>query len=143
MSTWVVWLIIACLLTIAEMATMSFYLLLAAFGALSASLLAYSGASDVMQILAASLVTLIGWGIFYKFLSKSPKAHVSNSNMNMDIGEEVKLSEIKDQNDLRVTYRGAVWNAKLANASSPPSLDKIYIISNISGSTLILSEKGQ
>lgn len=142
MSAWIVWLIVAFLLAIAEIATMSFYLLLAALGSLCASLIAYNGASDVAQIITASLVTLIGWGLIYKFLSHKPRLHASNANMNMDIGEEVRVNEIKGSNDLRVNYRGAVWNAKLADSTQTASLEKIYVISTISGSTLILSEKG-
>jgi membrane protein implicated in regulation of membrane protease activity len=143
MSAWVVWLITAFLLAIAEMATMSFYLLLAAFGALCAALLAYLGASDVVQILTASIVTLCGWGIIYKFLSNKSQPHQSDSNMNMDIGTEVKIAEIATDGNLRVNYRGSMWNAKLANGSAEATLQKTYIISSITGSTLILSEKGQ
>ena len=143
MSAWVVWLITAFLLAIAEMATMSFYLLLAAFGALCAALLAYLGASDVAQILTASIVTLLGWGFVYKFLSNKSQPHQSNTNMNMDIGEDVKISEITNDGNLRVNYRGSVWNAKLSNATTEASLQKTYIILSITGSTLILSEKGQ
>lgn len=142
MSAWVVWLIVAFILAIAEMATMSFYLLLAALGALCASLLAFFGVSDVAQILTASIVTLCGWGFIYKYLNAKSNPEQSAAHMNMDIGTQVKISNILDSGDLQVSYRGSLWQAKLAPDTSAPSLQKTYIISTISGSTLILTEKG-
>jgi membrane protein implicated in regulation of membrane protease activity len=143
MAAWIIWIIMAAILSIAEMITSSFYLLLAAFGALAAALLAYLGFSDVAQILTATLVTLIGWGILYKIRPHASRGDAqSNSDMNMDIGATVKISEINDSN-LKVNYRGAMWNAELFDASFVPSLTETYLISRISGSTLILTPKGQ
>lgn len=143
MDSWILWTIIALLLGIAEIMTGSFYLLFAAMGALCGSALAFFGASDTVQVFGAAIVTLIGWAILFKF---GPARHQgdsqSNPNLNMDIGATVRLSEITTDRHLRVYYRGTVWNAELADGLASPSLEQDYIISRISGSTLILSPKG-
>lgn len=143
MAAWIIWIIVAAILSIAEMITSSFYLLLAAFGALAAALLAYLGFSDVAQILTATLVTLIGWCILYKIRPHASRGDAqSSSDMNMDIGATVKISEINDTT-LKVNYRGAMWTAELFDPAFVPSLTETYVISRISGSTLILTPKGQ
>jgi membrane protein implicated in regulation of membrane protease activity len=143
MSAWVIWIIVAAILAIAEILTSSFYLLLAAVGALCAALLAYLGVNDVVQIMAASLITLGGWIFLYKF---SPGAHhkkpSEDSNMNMDIGAEVKISEILADKKLNINYRGSNWQGELHDLNATPDLNTVYVISAIRGSTLILSPKG-
>lgn len=141
MAAWVIWIIVAAVLAVAEMLSSSFYLLLAAFGALTAALLAYLGFGDIVQILTASTITLLGWGLIYKLRPPASRGDAqASSDMNMDIGAVVKISEINDSG-LKVQYRGAQWNAELIDTALVPSLHESYTISKISGSTLILSPK--
>ena len=141
MAVWLIWLIVSGILIAAEIFTLSFYLLLAGFGALFAALLAYFEYEPTWQILAAAIVTLIGWFFVHKF--KPENQHPDsreNPALNMDIGETVKISSAQPDGRLSVMLRGARWYAKL-ESDVPPDLNTNYTIVRIEGSILILKPK--
>lgn len=141
MAVWLIWLIISGILIAAEIFTLSFYLLLASFGALSAALLAYFEYSPTHQILAAAIVTFIGWVLVHKFKpeNKHPDSR-TNPALNMDIGETVKISSAQPDGRLSVILRGARWDAKI-EGDVPADTNTIYTIIRIEGSILILQPK--
>ncbi len=141
MSAWLFWLLVSATLIIAEIFTLSFYLLLAAIGALVAAGLAATGFGNVVQILAAAIVTLIGWFLLRKYKpEKLHPDHRANPNLNMDIGSEVKIASVAPDGTLHVLLRGARWDAKIDDGTAPDTT-KIYTISKIDGSTLHLTSK--
>ncbi len=142
MTPWLLWLLICGLLVIAEIFTLSFYLLLAAIGALVASGLAASGVDMAVQILAAAIITLIGWAWLSKF--KPQNAHPdsrTNPALNMDIGATVRLASITPDGRISVLLRGARWDAQMEDGVIPQDLSGDYTIVKIDGSTLILNRK--
>ena len=139
MATWLIWLVVSGIFIIAEVLTLTFYLLLAGAGALVAALFAWLEMSVPAQIIAATLVTIVGWIIVHKY--RPQNAHPdpqTNPALNMDIGTVVRLSEITPEKKLLVNLRGARWEARVENDPSP-DMTREYVIKRIDGSTLILT----
>lgn len=141
MTAWLLWLLISGSLIIAEIFTLSFYLLLAAIGALVASGLAATGFDTTIQIVVATLVTFGGWVLLNKFKPQNQHPDPrSNPDLNMDIGATVRILSISADGRISVLLRGARWDAKIENGEAP-DVTSDYIITKIDGSTLILSKK--
>lgn len=141
MTAWLFWLLVSGSLIIAEMFTLSFYLLLAGIGALVACGLAATGFNDVTQVLAAALVTLLGWFMLQKYKPQNAHPdHRTNPDLNMDIGATVRIASVAPDGKLSVMLRGARWDAQIEDGSAPDTT-KDYTISKIDGSTLILKQK--
>ena len=143
MTAWLFWLLASASLIIAEIFTLSFYLLLAGIGALVASGLAATGFGTATQILSATIVTLTGFFLIHKYKPqhKHPDSR-TNPDLNMDIGTTVRILSVAPDGKLSVRLRGARWDAKL-DGNGVPDLNADYIISKIDGSTLILQFKIQ
>jgi len=141
MATWLIWLIVSGIFIVAEVLTLTFYLLLAGIGAVVAAALAYLGAGITAQIIGATLVTVIGWGIIHKYkpqnLHPDPQ---TNPDMNMDIGAVIRIHSLTPDGKIHVMHRGARWDAKIEN-NTPADIAKEYVISKIDGSTLIINPK--
>lgn len=141
MTTWLLWLLISGSLIIAEIFTLSFYLLLAAIGALVASGLAATGFDTTTQIVIATLVTLAGWIFLNKFKPQNRHPdHRSNPDLNMDIGTTVRILSISADGKISVLLRGARWDARIEN-NETTDVTATYTITKIDGSTLILTKK--
>lgn len=141
MTAWLFWLLISASLIVAEIFTLSFYLLLAGIGALVASGLAATGFNDITQVVVAALVTLVGWFLLQKYKPQNQHPdHRTNPDLNMDIGQTVRLASISSDGKISVILRGARWDAQIDDGSIPDQT-KDYIISKIDGSILILNPK--
>lgn len=141
MAVWLLWLIISGIFIVAEVFTLTFYLLLAGLGALAASGMAALEFSTTIQIFTATLITIIGWFIVHKYKPQNlhPDSR-SNPNLNMDIGTVVKLAAIAADGKISVMLRGARWDAVIEHDATP-DITAQYIITKIDGSTLILTPK--
>ncbi len=141
MALWLIWVLAASALIIVEVFTVSFYLLLAAIGALVAAFAAYLGFELAFQIFIASIVTLIGWTALHKFRPqvKHPDSR-ANPDLNMDIGASVRIKGIDANGDLIVSHRGANWAAQIENGEAA-NLSLDYQIIKIDGAKLILAPK--
>ena len=141
MAVWLIWLLLSGILIVAEILTLSLYLLLAGIGALLGAALAFFGTGIGVQITAATILTLISWALLTKFRpqKKHPDSR-TNPDLNMDIGTDVKISDITPDGKLSVMLRGARWDAKLDH-NTTPDLTATYKIVKIDGSILILKEK--
>lgn len=141
MTAWLLWLLISGSLIIAEVFTLTFYLLLAGIGALVASGMAASGFSGPVQILTMTAVTLIGCVFVHKLRPQNQHPdHRTNPNLNMDIGTTVHIASVHPDGKFSVMLRGARWDAIVENDAAP-SADTAYTITKIDGSTLILTPK--
>ncbi len=140
-EAWVFWIVAAAVLFVAEMVTGTFYLLLAAIGALAASALAYAGQDMIVQIIAAAVVTFIGWVIVNKFRPlKKGGTWNTNADVNLDIGAQVRIAELNPTGKIYVQYRGSRWEAVMAQDIAAEA-GKDYTIVAIEGSRLVLGNK--
>lgn len=140
LSNWLVWLILAGVLAVSELMSGTFYLLIFAAGAGTASALAYGDFSITAQLLASGAVSLAGWLLVRRIRPpKSGNAPESDPNLNMDIGTTVQIASA-DGGKISVIHRGAKWDAQIEDGGTP-DLRKDYVIAKVRGSHLVLSEK--
>jgi membrane protein implicated in regulation of membrane protease activity len=135
MSDWVIWLALAGALTILEMFSGTFYLLMIALGALAGSAAAWAGAATALQLVFAAVVGSMATLLLHRLRGNRPRAD-RNPDMNLDIGQTVQVKEWQD-GMARASYRGALWDVELASgALAQPGL---FIIREVRGSRLIVS----
>jgi membrane protein implicated in regulation of membrane protease activity len=139
MTPTTIWIALAAFLAVMEMMTGTFYLLVAAFGFAAAALVAAFYGSMAVQIVAAAVVSLIGWAIVYKFTQSYAHADArSNPDVNPDIGATVRISAINTDGSLTVHYRGTNWLAVVEHGA--PDQEKDYKVIRVEGSKLILEQ---
>ncbi len=138
MSLGAIWFTLAGLLAVGEILTGTFFLLLAACGALAAAGISYLGYNLITQIFVGAIITLLGWFFLYRFRPR--KDAQSNPDMNMDIGAHVKITQVNSDGSVDVSYRGSNWQAVIED-KSPPDLNTTYKIKRIEGAKLILEKE--
>ncbi|MBB1592756.1 NfeD family protein [Achromobacter sp. UMC46] len=137
-----IWLGLAALALIGELATGTFYLLLVALGLAAAGVAAWLGAGLEWQLVACGVVLLLGLLLLRKtrVLKKREVNSARNADVNLDIGQTVAVEAWSDQGTARVWYRGAHWQAELAHGQTPRAGE--HIITELRGSILVLTPRG-
>jgi len=119
LSTW--WWIAAGVLVAAELATGTFYLLMLALGAAAGAIAAHAGLGLNAQMLCAALVgggAVAAWHL--KRGGTRPAVHASeNRDVNLDIGEQVDITEWHSDGTASTQYRGARWSVRHAGSGTP------------------------
>jgi len=137
-STWILWSVLAALLLITEMMSGTFYLLVAACGALMAAMLAYAGLSGTVQLAACGAVCLCGFFLLWKFKPMTTRlAAAENPDVNPDIGQRVIVTRVDPDGRAFASYRGAVWEVRSAEKESLQA-QKTYVIQRVEGSVFVL-----
>ncbi len=135
-SHWMWWLA-AIFLVIAEMFSGTFYLLALAVGLAAAGIAAFVGVAANGQALTAAL--LCTFSVVALYLWKRKAAPVAEqSNFSYDIGQAVHIASWTDERHARVNYRGAEWDARLAEGVPRDATKTEWRIKAISGSLLII-----
>ncbi len=121
-----------------ELLTGTFYLLMLALGLAAAAIAAHFDADTVTQLTSAALVGGIGIGALYAKRSKEPIAlgASTNKDVNLDIGETVHVPDWDIERNCTVHYRGADWQASLAEGATVQTGS--HRIVEMQGSRLIL-----
>ncbi|AZS79284.1 MULTISPECIES: NfeD family protein [Achromobacter] len=137
-----IWLGLAALALIGELATGTFYLLLVALGLAAAGAAAWFGSGLEWQLVACGVVLLLGLLVLRKtrVLKKREVNSARNADVNLDIGQTVSVDSWSEHGTTRVWYRGAHWQAELAPGQAPAAGE--YIITELRGSTLVLTPLG-
>ncbi|MGY6273583.1 NfeD family protein [Achromobacter denitrificans] len=137
-----IWLGLAALALIGELATGTFYLLLVALGLAAGGVAAWLGAGLEWQLVGCGVVLLLGLLVLRKtrVLKKREVDSARNADVNLDIGQTVSVEAWSDSGTARVWYRGAHWQAELARGQPPLAGDQT--ITEMRGSILVLTPKG-
>lgn len=107
------WWTAAIVLAVAEMATGTFYLLVLALAAALSGVLAWLGVGELLQLLAASISTIVGIVLIQQYKKRCARQTPKLGN-NLDIGQTVEvLAWIGNEGRARVDYRGTQWDARL------------------------------
>ncbi|SMC25896.1 Membrane protein implicated in regulation of membrane protease activity [Andreprevotia lacus DSM 23236] len=137
MNNTTLWLIAATALIVAEMFSGTFYLLAIAAGLLLGALCSWIGLDTTVQLLVASVGTLLA-----VWLARSWKRRIqpaSNTANQLDVGQRVDVDSWLDERHARVRYRGTLWTGELAAANTPRA-DSYFIVAQ-RGNTLILDSQ--
>jgi membrane protein implicated in regulation of membrane protease activity len=133
MQVYLWWWILAMVLVGFELTTGTFYLLVYGVAALAAGLVAWLGASLVVQLIVAALVASAGT-LALRHWQRST-AHTEREAQDLDIGRLVQAESWTDGRGT-VNYRGALWDAE----AESPEVDgsRPLYIRAVRGTTLIL-----
>ena len=136
-----IWLGLAALALIGELATGTFYLLLVALGLAAGGIAAWLNAGLEWELVACGVVLLLGLLVLRKtrVLKKREVNSARNADVNLDIGQTVMVEAWSDNRAARVWYRGAHWQAELAKGCAPQAGE--HIITELRGSILVLTPK--
>jgi membrane protein implicated in regulation of membrane protease activity len=137
-ATW--WWICAGVLVAAELATGTFYLLMIALGMAAGAVAAHLGAASTPQIVIAAFVAGGATALWHWWRSREPRSapFQSNRDVNLDVGERVRVEAWSADRTARVRYRGAGWTAVFAGDGVPPPGE--FTIAAVEGNRLILTE---
>ena len=136
-----IWWLLAGAAVAIELVTGTFYLLMIAIGLAAAAIAGHLGFSLVSQIVVAAVVgggTVVVW---HWQRSNSPRpAHAqANSDVQMDIGETVKVTRWNPDATASVHYRGAHWT--VVSADSAAELEPgFFKVTALSGNRLVVKK---
>jgi membrane protein implicated in regulation of membrane protease activity len=139
METWLIWVVVGFALVIAELVTGTFYLLVIGVGFFAAALCAWLGANFLVQAIAGSAVAVVGAWLVHHWHSANRGDDAGRANL-LDRGQPVVLEGWTNESAgiARVRYRGASWDARVADAAARPQAGSTLYIDGQHGSTLIL-----
>ena len=101
-----VWFAITGLLIVAEVFSLTFYMLALALGTLAGGIFAYQGSPFSQQLTAAVALAAVGGGVIW--LNRRANRSAVNDDNDPDQGQSVTLVTLEP---LTVHYRGADWQA--------------------------------
>jgi len=133
-----IWFGLAALALIGEVMSGTFYLLLVAVGLFGGGLAVALDLGIQWQLVVCGLVVLAGLLVMRLtgVLKKREVNASSNKDVNLDIGQTVRVEAWSENRTARVWYRGAHWNADLAPDEAP--VPGVFHIIEINGSRLLL-----
>jgi membrane protein implicated in regulation of membrane protease activity len=139
MTSWMLWLALAGALTILELFSGTFYLLMIALGMLAGALAAFGGAAESVQLLIAAVVGAAATTLLRR-RRPHPTDPAHDPNINLDIGQTLHVPDWQSSHGTaRVMYRGAMWDVDLApGAVARPGQ---FVIREVRGSRLIVGNQ--
>jgi membrane protein implicated in regulation of membrane protease activity len=133
------WWVLAGVLVAAELLTGTFYLLMLALGAAAAAIAAHAGAGGNAQLVAGALVGGGATALWHLKRARAPRSAPAESNrdVNLDIGQTVRVDAWQSDGRARVHYRGASWEARYAGGGTPAPGE--HMIVSVHGTCLDLA----
>ncbi len=139
MEVYWIWWLAAVVLVIAEISSGTFYLVAVAFGLAAAGLSAYLGMTWGGQAAIAALLCIGSVAAIYRWKRGQGLAD-GQANLAYDIGQTVQMVRWMDERHARVNYRGAEWDAELADTASADAARQNWRIKEVVGSRLIIEQ---
>ena len=135
-STATQWWVLAGTLVAVELATGTFYLLMLALGAAGAALVAHGGMSVTAQIVTAAIVGGGATAAWHLKRAREPRSApaATNRDVNLDIGQSLRVDTWGADGTARVSYRGAMWSVRHAGPGAPAPGE--HVIVSVNGSEL-------
>jgi membrane protein implicated in regulation of membrane protease activity len=109
------WWIAAGLLVLLELASMTFYLLMLAVGAVAGAIAAQAGMTLTGQMVVGAIVGTVAVIAGYYWRKRRPgdPSVRAERSVNLDIGEIIRIEAWNADGTATVRYRGAAWTAEL------------------------------
>ena len=137
-STW--WWIAAGVTVAAELATGTFYLLMIALGLAAGAVAVHLGLAAPVQLLAAAVVGSGATAAWHWHRRRSVAGTLPadrNRDVNLDIGERVRVATWASDRTTRVQYRGSTWVARLQPGAS--AVPGEHVVAAVEGNWLVLA----
>ena len=124
------WWVMAGVLVAVELLTGTFYLLMLAVGAAAGALAAHAGLPIALQLTAAALVGGLCSAIWYvrqrrqqqaRRTGATPLGVQDDPDLSLDLGQIVVVTAWQSDGSTQVSYRGALWAARLQHPQDPLS----------------------
>jgi len=145
MSDWMMWLAMAGIVVILEMFSGTFYLLMIAIGLVAGALASFAGLDQPAQLIVAAVVGIAATYALRRsrFGRRRRTEATRDPNVNLDIGQSVRVDEWRGSGDAQATaramYRGALWDIELVPGEEARAGS--FIIREVRGSRLIVSHQ--
>lgn len=136
MAIYIYWFLLALALLGLELATGTFYLLVASIALAVGGFAALLDASMPWQLVLSALAMIVGTLLLRRWKYTPAKEAGSAS---LDIGQVVQVLKWHENGTARVLYRGAEWDAELESADMPH--DGTFYIADVRGSSLVLTHR--
>ena len=134
MAIYIYWFVLALLLLGLELATGTFYLLVASIALAVGGVAALLDVSIPWQLIASAMAMITGTLLLRRWKYSQPGKINSTS---LDIGHAVQVLKWNENGTARVLYRGAEWDAEPESADMPR--DGTFYIAAVHGSNLVLT----
>jgi membrane protein implicated in regulation of membrane protease activity len=142
MEAWVIFLVIAALLAVGEVLTLSFFLAPFAVGALAGMLAELVGAPLVLSFTLAIVVSVASFGVVRPIARRHQRTRPSlRTGVDKLIGEEAMVVQTVDNDANAGTVRlsGEVWTARAFDEEVIESGRRVHVV-EIRGATALVSE---
>ena len=116
-------------LVAAELATGTFYLLMLALGCVAGALAAHAGFGGTGQVATAALLGAAFTAGWHFKRARAPQSAPSESNrdVNIDIGETLRVDAWGADGTARVPYRGAAWSVRFDGPGTPAPGEHVIV----------------
>ena len=133
------WWLAAGVVVVAELATGTFYLLMIALGLVAAALAAHLGLGLSAQLAAAAVIGGGATVLWHWRRLRGPRAGPisEDRNVNLDIGERVKVDAWAHDHTTQVRYRGSSWAARLTPGARAHAGE--HVVAAVEGNWLVLT----
>lgn len=135
MAIYMYWYILALVLIGLEMMSGTFYLLIIGIALALGGTAALYGLDFTLQLTIASVTGSVGIILLWYWRKTHVADFISNS---LDVGQPVKVLSWHEHGKARVFYRGAEWDAELAQGHA--GHEGVFYIQEIKGSVLVLTK---
>jgi membrane protein implicated in regulation of membrane protease activity len=141
MDEWVIWLIVAVVFAVGEIATLGFFLAPFAVGALAASLVSAAGADTVVAgvlflVLSAVLFGLVR-PVARRHLRTPPQLRTGTAAL---VGQNATVLETVSEHTGSVRLQGEVWTARPYDEDETIDAGRRVQVMEIRGATALVSE---
>ena len=134
------WWVLGGLAIVAELATGTFYLLMIGAGLIAGALAAHAGAGATAQLVVAAVIGAGATALWHWHRLRQPRHDAparANPDVNLDIGERVKVAAWAGDRTAQVNYRGSTWAARLQpGAAATPGP---HTVTAVEGNWLVLA----
>jgi membrane protein implicated in regulation of membrane protease activity len=139
LNTSTMWWVAAGVLVAAELSIGTFYLLMVALGCMAGALAAHAGMGVSAQVVVAAVLASAATAIWHFKRARAPRSAPSESNrdVNLDIGETVRVPAWDSHGSARVNYRGSSWNVMFRGQGAPVPGE--HVIVAVQGNRLIVA----
>jgi membrane protein implicated in regulation of membrane protease activity len=133
------WWVAAGALVAVELSLGSFYLLMLALGCVAGALAAHAGAGGSTQIVVAALLGSGATASWHFKRARTPRSlpAATNRDVNLDIGEHLRVPAWDSDGSARVDYRGSAWTVRFDGPGQPQPGE--HVIVAVHGNRLMVS----